>query len=153
MQAQRFKKSSKKILFSLVAGILGLALPAALAGCTKEPEVFADVNVVAQFSGGLITSDQLISYVSKIGPKCHMPAMGCHGGSASSGCASDSSCESHDGAMPETQIKSSDFTGSADPTSSSCCGDDHGGAHSGCCGGSDDALADQAFRIVAYGDQ
>ena len=143
MQVHRIEKIQKKILFSIF-GLLGFVLLMTLVGCAEEQEAFADANVVAQFSGGVVTNDQLISYIRRIGPKCHMPVMGCHGGSASSGCASDSTCDAHDNSMQEGQKVSADFVVPTDAADASCCGGEHGGEHAGCCGGSDSALTDQA---------
>lgn len=129
--------------FSLFAVGLWLALILMLSNCEMEPDVFEDDSVVAQYSKGVVTADELIAYINRIGPKCHSPAMGCDQEETSSGCSSDSSCDVQDGPMDEGMIHTEGMvhTGSA---SSACCGDQHGGDHTGCCGGSEAALKDQS---------
>jgi hypothetical protein len=124
--------------FSLFAVGLCLALILMLSDCEMEPEVFEDDSVVAQYSKGVVTADQLTAYINRIGPKCHSPEMGCHQAETASGCSSDSSCDTHDNHMEEGMDV---HTESA---SSDCCGGQHGGDHTGCCGGSEAALKDQS---------
>ena len=131
MQFQR----TKKITLALIAAFV-FAFVLAVSGCKQEPQIFTDDNVVAQFVGGVITTDQLHAYIGNIGPKCHTPAMGCHGGAAS-GCDSDKSCGIHDGPMNGGQDASAG-------AGMACCGGEHGGEHTGCCGGSETALEKQA---------
>ncbi len=90
-------QSSKKMI-SVFIEMLAFALILVISGCIQEPQTFTDDNVVAQFVHGAITTDQLTAYVSKIGPKCHTPAMGCHESEAS-GCSSDKSCD-----MPDSEM-------------------------------------------------
>ncbi len=124
--------------YLLVFPVLLVFIPLfALVGCQKKTEVFSDENVIAQFSNGIITTDQVTTYISRITPKCHAPAMECHANLGSSGCESDKSCDVHDMEMGEDQISSTELTGS------SCCGGQHEGEHAGCCGGSEDAFKTQ----------
>ncbi|MFQ6115327.1 MAG: peptidylprolyl isomerase, partial [bacterium] len=128
-------QNSKKVILVFI-GLLGLAFMLSALGCGKKPDLFTDDNVVAQFVNGVITTDQLTAYISKIGPKCHTPVMSCHGG-VNSGCDSDKSCSMHDSQMQHEQ------KASAENTKMDCCGGQHGGEHAGCCGGSDEALKKQ----------
>jgi parvulin-like peptidyl-prolyl isomerase len=116
--------------------VLAAALPALflLAGCADNLRNFADDKVVAEFSGGEITVDQLGSYISKFGPKCHNP-MAHHAGIPSGCDPAWSSCELGQGGDGSGD-------GRAGP-SELCCGGRHGGTHAGCCGGSEAALASQ----------
>ncbi len=109
--------------------------------CEPYPEVFEDDNVVAQFKNGIITRDQLLAYINKIGPKCHTPNMGCHSSSTDSGCATDKSCDMHDSEMTDGQ---NELTQNMDSMGSDCCGGEHGGEHSGCCGGTETSLKEQS---------
>lgn len=129
--------NSKKIILVLTI-LFGLAIPLVLLGCVKKSDLFSDDAVVAQFANGVLTTDQITAYVNSIVPKCHTPAMECHAGLASSGCASDESCDTHDGGMAQTQNASAQMAGMG------CCGDQHGGEHAGCCGGSESAFETQA---------
>jgi parvulin-like peptidyl-prolyl isomerase len=122
------------LIFPVLLGFIPLF---ALVGCQKKTEIFSDENVIAQFSNGIITTDQVTAYISRITPKCHAPAMECHANSVSSGCESDESCEVHDMEMGEGQMSSTEHTGS------SCCGGQHEGEHAGCCGGTDETLKTQ----------
>ncbi|MFQ6040369.1 MAG: peptidyl-prolyl cis-trans isomerase, partial [Candidatus Poribacteria bacterium] len=144
-------QNPKKIIL-VFTGLLGLALMLAASSCEKKPELFTDDNVVAQFVNGVITTDQLTAYISKIGPKCHTPAMSCHGGTTS-GCDSDKSCDMHDSktasAVSEAGHKmTAEHTGTALERSEGmdCCGGQHGGEHAGCCGGSEEALKKQPCK-------
>jgi parvulin-like peptidyl-prolyl isomerase len=131
------KTSKKKVV--IIAGVVCFAVViSTVLGCEKRPESFADNNIVAKFSGGVITTDQLTTYINKIGPKCHTPMMGCHGGAATSGCATDSTCDIHDSQMGQMQDVSAQQSGAGD-----CCGGQHGGEHAGCCGGSQSELSNQ----------
>ncbi len=134
--------------FSLFAVGFGLALILMLSNCEMEPDVFEDDSVVAQYSKGVVTADELIAYINRIGPKCHSPAMGCDQEETVSGCSSDSSCDVHDGPMEAgMDIQDSPMDEGmvhTESASSACCGDQHGGDHTGCCGGSEAALKDQS---------
>jgi parvulin-like peptidyl-prolyl isomerase len=135
----RIKNSTK-----ITVIFMGLTLMLAVLGCEKNPSAFTDNNVVAQFVNGVITTDQLTAYISKVGPKCHTPVMSCHSEeTSSSGCGSDESCDMHDSQMEPSQMEHGQ-SASAEHAGMDCCGGEHGGEHSGCCGGSDTALADQS---------
>ena len=141
--------NSKKIILAFT-GLFGLALMLAAIGCEKKNRLFMDDNVVAQFVNGVITTDQLTAYISKIGPKCHTPVMSCHGG-ATSGCDSDKSCDMHDSKTASAVSEAgheitAKHTGPALERSEGmdCCGGQHGGEHAGCCGGSEEALKKQS---------
>jgi parvulin-like peptidyl-prolyl isomerase len=89
-------------------------------GCGGETS--PDENIVASFEGRVITRDQLLSYIDKVGPKCHRPKIeGCH--LVASSCDEEQPC----GMSHEAEHES-------------CCGGEHGGAHEGCCGGTKSVL-------------
>ncbi len=116
--------------------VLAAALPALflLAGCADNLRSFPDDQVVAEFSGGAITADQLDSYIGKNGPKCHDP-MSHHAGIPIGCDPTRSSCE--------TGQEAAGAGAGQQAPSEQCCGGAHGGSHAGCCGGSESALASQ----------
>ncbi len=129
------KPHALKISFYTFPAIFTAVILMAFTGCVKRPGQFDD-NVVAQFVDGVITTDQLNTYISKIVPKCHAPAMQCSMASGA-GCMSNESCDMHDSQTVH------EGSAASEPMGMDCCGGQHGGEHAGCCGGSEKAFKDE----------
>ena len=127
MKYINIKKISLVLFF-----LLGPVLVFIITSCINSPTLQSEEVVVAQFTNGVITSDQLTSYINKLSPKCHTPVMSHHGGSGQS-CSMDhgTSASSMDAAFEQTGEAMAD-----------CCSGEH--EHSGQCNDNAGSVENQA---------
>jgi parvulin-like peptidyl-prolyl isomerase len=118
--------------------LLGPVLVFIATGCVNSPSLKSEEVVVAQFTNGEITSDQLTSYINKLSSKCHTPVMYHHGHQVSTPAQS---CHMEHGMTASAMDAAFEQTG--EEMGGGCSGE-HGEGSTGQCDGNPKSAETQA---------